>query len=242
MACNDPHICSMTSCQMCASVAPQAYNLPHFEGCTAAALCAGIEDTVVLCDVHPGVRPIPTFSELTTQMTTSTDMHQVLSFVLTDNISVPQSVQERVILWQHIIAKLGVCCFKRDTHATLLDAAIWATHLYATSSSAETQGWALTQVVRLWDLRRKVLKTTVVLPAKLEVATFAAPGQLLTQGQGHLVLWRNGRAAHRFSVVSGTLVSASKSFHLQLVRLAIPLCKPVMGDKSCWRLDLCAFM
>jgi len=89
----------------------QAYNLPHFEGCTAAALCAGVEDTVALCDAHP-------------------------------------------------------------------------------------------RVLRLWDLRRKFLKSTVVLPTRLEVATFAAPRQLLTQGQGHLVLWRNGRAAHRFPVLA----------------------------------------
>lgn len=107
---------------------------------------------------------------------------------------------------------------------------------------AETQRWAHTQVLRLWDLRRKFLKSTVVLPTRLEVATFAAPRQLLTQGQGHLVLWRNGRAAHRFPVLAGTLGSPMQI--LPSVAGA-PCCTFVQirhGRQEYRRLDLCAFM
>ncbi len=68
---------------------------------------------------------------------------------------------------------------------------------------ANPRGMCPGQLVRLWDINSCSLKHTILVPEGTEAAAFVAPGQLVTQGAGHTVLWRNGRSARRFPLSPG---------------------------------------
>ena len=88
-------------------------------------------------------------------------------------------------------------------------------------SCANIRGVFPGQVVRLWDIHSCSLKHTILVPEGTEAAAFAAPGQLVTQGAGHTVLWRNGRFAHRFPLSSGGSQQCHSSKLSNVSRLSV---------------------